>query len=492
MKVLLIEPPIMDYIAGKLQPIAQDKGRESPPYGIYLLSEILKQHGYEAVLADLIASGSNNITPYKEAIETFDLIGIGATSLSWPTAVDVIRQIRGINKEVPIVLGGIHPTMFDYYILKSFPVQFIVRGEGEIALPRLCAALEKNLTLAEVPNLSWWKANNTVVRNPAGDKIRGEALCSFPLPDYSRLPPGIYKGLSIESSRGCAFDCSFCSTSYRLTWRAMPAERFVDRLEAIMPYLDRTKYGVISIVDDEFSTNPRRAMEIAKCLGKRGLLPRLLYDSRANDLLYDGFVDSMSAFTYQFLVGAECGYDEGLKLIGKGTTCENLEKAAGILYERGMSEVADFSFILGLPWESRAEVEKTVAFAAHLHASYGVRILLQWFCQIPGSRLWDEQRRNGQVLESLYDEYGFFRNLYLFRSGVRIQPNDIWEIGNTISQLQWLSNLYYPDRKMIQGAFPPPIARYFPQEFLSSLNNKAGVPSLREVARPQPGGGAPQ
>jgi radical SAM superfamily enzyme YgiQ (UPF0313 family) len=135
----------------------------------------------------------------------------------------------------------------------------------------------------------------------------------------------------------------------------------------------------VHVIDDEFSMNPRRATEIARLIRQRGLKPRLVYDSRATDLLWDGFVENIADFTCQFLVGAECGYDEGLKRIGKGTTCDILEAAASKLAQYGISDRADFSFILGLPWESRIEVERTIRFAMHLYGNYNVRILLQWY-----------------------------------------------------------------------------------------------------------------
>src|SRR5262249_27150574 len=145
----------------------------------------------------------------------------------------------------------------------------------------------------------------------------------------------------------------------------------------------------VHIIDDEFSMNPRRATEIARVIRRRGMKPKLVYDSRASDLLADGFVENIAEFTCQFLVGAECGYDEGLKRIGKGTTCAILETPAQTLRRYGIGDRAVFSFILGLLWETRAEVERTIRFAMHLHGNYNVRVLLQWYCQIPGSRLWE-------------------------------------------------------------------------------------------------------
>jgi radical SAM superfamily enzyme YgiQ (UPF0313 family) len=330
--------------------------------------------------------------------------------------------------------------------------------------------------------LTWISKGGEIVRNPAGPLISGEEIGSFPLPDYDMLPSGIYKCLSIESSRGCAFDCSFCSTSYRQTWRAIPADKFVDRLEAALPYLDRTVGKIVQIIDDEFSTNPRRAIEIARTIRERGIKLNLVFNARATDLLADGFLENMAEFTCQFLVGAESGYDEGLKRCGKGTTCRILEDAAKKLEEHGMAEKADFSFILGLPWETIEEVKKTISFAMNLLSEHGIHPVLQWYSQIPGSRLWDEGRRTQKLHESMYDEVGFFRNMYLTRDGIRLSPQEIWEIWEILCQMRWLAGHLFPRRTVIRFGIPPPIAQYFP---FNSLNTDGGLSNLRELSRPQ-------
>ena len=484
MKVLLIAPPIMDDLFwDRPVSIAMDAVRECPPYGIYLLQAVLRQAQHEAVVADLIADGSNSIDPYLEDLKQCGLVGIAATSMSWPTAVSVIRQVRKLRPEVPIVLGGIHPTMFDFYIMSTFQVEYIVRGEGELAIQALCAALERGSGIEDVPNLSWRDSAGRICRNPIPAKISKTQLGDFPIPDFSKLPMKLYKGLSIESSRGCAFDCSFCSTSYRKTWRGMPAEMFVDRLEQMLPQVARTQLEMIHVIDDEFSMNPKRTIEITEELRRRSLKPVLIYDSRATDLLYDGLIPSIAEFTGQFLVGAECGYDEGLKKIGKGTTTRILEDAAARLHAEGLAGNADFSFVLGLPWETVTEVRKTCQFAAHLFATYGVRILLQWYCQIPGSRLWESDREAGRVNEAMYNNYGFFRDLYLFRSGVRLSPKEVWDVSEMVTALQALAKMRYPDRTMVEYGHPEPIGLYYPQEVMT--HRPDGLASLREVAMPE-------
>ncbi|GHG78967.1 hypothetical protein GCM10018779_59430 [Streptomyces griseocarneus] len=459
-----------------------DAERECPPYGIYLLAAALRSAGHEVVLIDLIAEQSVDLAPHEHELRGCELMGVGATSLSWPSARVVLHQIEKLLPTVPIVLGGIHPTMFDRYVLETSPATYVVRGEGERALLQLCECVAKGGSVADVPGLTWKAPDEKIVRNPVATRIDNEELGAFPVPDYSSLAPNVYKGLAIESSRGCAFDCSFCSTSYRRSWRPIPPEEFVNRLTTVMPHLPLTRYGTTHIIDDEFSMNPRRAVRITEVLRERGLEPWLVYDSRANDLLFPGYVEGMADLTCQFLVGAECGYDEGLKKIGKGTTTEKLRLAAAKLARHGIGERADFSFILGLPWESMDEIRATIRFAAGLHAEFGVRILLQWYLQIPGSRLWEADRAAGLVNESMYNEFGFFRNLYLFRTGVRLSPDEFYEVAQMVEALQRATRVRHPDRRMVEFTFPSAIATYFPVGVMNSRHS--GLVRLREVSRP--------
>jgi radical SAM superfamily enzyme YgiQ (UPF0313 family) len=482
MNVVLIAAPIVDAIDGRLTVVGVDALRECPPLGIYTLAAVLEAHGHDVVIADLILHGTRLVEAFDDDIDRADLVGVGATSMAWPAALDVIRQVRNRRPDVPIVCGGIHPTLFDRYILKAFPVQFVVRGEGEVAIARLCDALANGHDPGGVPNLSWIDSAGRLVRNAIDPKLPTGELADVPLPRWDRLPPGSYKCLAIESSRGCAYDCSFCSTPYRKTWRGLDADVVVARLEHALAHLDRTSAGCVHIVDDEFSLNPARATAIARAIRHRGLQPRLLFDSRARDLLHPDFVPGIAPYAAGLLVGAECGYDEGLERVGKGGTCQTLEQAAKVLADNGIAAITDFSFILGLPWETHVEVRKTIRFATHLFAEYGVHVMMQWYRQIPGSRIWEDARRDFLVHESMYDDYGFFRNLYLFRTSCRLSPREIYEISDMADQLHWLAGLTGRERPSIVHHFPKPIADGFPREMLDV--DDGGLSNLRALAHP--------
>ncbi|MEW6265855.1 MAG: radical SAM protein [Thermodesulfobacteriota bacterium] len=464
MKIILFSTPSMDYKGNKLVPIGYDATRECPPYGLYLLGTILSQNKHEVVVADLVAHGTNDISKFKKEITDSSLLGISATTLSWPTAIDVIDQVRQTSPTVPIVLGGVHPSTFPRYILNRFKVDYIISGEAELSLLKLCDALSGACDLSDVPGLIWKKADGSIIMNLKADRLSEKMLSSSPAPDFSLVPANVYKGLSIESSRGCAFNCSFCSASYRKKWVPLDPERFVDNLEEIMVNLNLTKYNIIYIIDDEFSLNTKRCVEIADTIRKKGINPRMTYDSRVGDI-NPMFLESMKDFTHQILIGAECGYNSGLNKIGKGTSITDIENAAQNLSKYGLAGSTDFSFIVGFPWETRQDIDKTLEYAGYLLAEYGVRILIQWYLQMPASRIWIEFRESEIVHESMYDEYGFFRNLYLFRSGNILKPSEIWELSRVIENIKVLSQLRFPNIKKIDHALPLPIYQYFPENY---------------------------
>lgn len=477
MKITLIASLLLDYIGGTLEPVAMDRARECPPYGVYLLATILRERGHEVVVVDLVAQGALSLAPYDKDIQESSLIGVSATSLSWPCALDCIQSIRRKFPESTIVLGGIHGTMFDEYILSTSPVNYVIRGEGEIALPLLVEALEGKRELCDVPSLST-KNDNSVVRTGLHPPISGDEMCRFPVPDYSKAPLSVYNGLALESSRGCPFNCSFCSTSYRGSWRGIAPEIFVSRVEQVIPYLGKTRMGSLQIADDEFSAHRDRAGEICRLLIKRAPNVRIVFDCRANDLLDEELVAMMAPLARRFLVGAECGYDEGLRRVGKGTTCDRLERAAATLNRNGVSDRCDFSFILGLPWETQDDVLKTINFACKLYAKYSVRLVLQWYCQMPGSTLWDEASAAGKVNASMYDNYGLFGDPYLFLSGIRLTPDEIWEVSDRLAAVKSLARVNHPGETMIQYEVPLPVFHYFKRTALG----EGSATALRNLA----------
>jgi anaerobic magnesium-protoporphyrin IX monomethyl ester cyclase len=93
----------------------------------------------------------------------------------------------------------------------------------------------------------------------------------------------------------------------------------------------------------------------------------------------------------------------------------------------------------------------------------------------------------------MYDEYGFFRNLYLWSTTTSVAPIDLWGIVDIIEKLQWLSDIDSPKHRMIEHSVPFALALYFPKSVLQHVEGKSsGLINLREVSRDSHRVGIPQ
>lgn len=477
---------MMDYNrAGQIVPGGMDALRASPNFGIYLLSAILKQQGYTVTLVDLVAAGNLDITSWTDAILDAAIIGLGSSSFAWPASVALIKMVRRIDPRVPIVVGGVHASLFDRHILRNFPVQFVIRGEGDVALPSLCRCLATKGDPAQVPNLSWVDSDGRIIRNPTAPVLAPQKLGRLPLPAFDQMPAGQYHYLPIESARGCPHRCSFCSTPFRGGWRAVTATCFIDRLARSMPFVPLFMDRQVQIVDDEFTIQPRRTFEIAQALADKGLTPKLRYCSRAGDVTADGFFDLATEFASNVFIGAECGYDAGLRRAQKGITTRQIEAAAERFHEHQIGSRLTLSFMIGLPWETIYEVKKTAVFAVALVHCYGVNVTINWYMQIPGSQLWNDFKRKQPGCETLFDRFGFSANPCLTPANFNLTPEAFREIDEWIEAAKLEAEAAFPGYDLITYTRAGGLARELPRE-----NSLAESPEDRVSGRverpPQP------
>ena len=452
-KTLLISVPLAEWIYGSLLPISMDRIKSSPPLGVYWLAGMLRENGYEADVLDLIAHGQIDAELIWERAGRADVVGISCNSLNWPAARMVTELVRSRYREMPIVLGGIHPTGYPEHVLNVCSADYIIQGEGEIPLLKFLDAMHGKCSFLDVPGLGYRDQDRVVVQ-PNHGLVAVDELENLPDPAYDLLPEGEYETLSIESARGCKFKCTFCSTKFLGSWRGVSAESFVDRMQRLQPYLGRTRYGVFSIIDDLFTLDIERVTEIKDLLAERGMKIQATLDARATDVIRGEVADSLAPITNHMLIGAECGYDEGLRKIAKGCTTKVLEQAAAMLQEVGISNRVVFSFVIGFPFENRKDCERTIHFATKLLMKYNVRIYLQWYNTIPGSKLWGGLRDQGKVDIWMYDDFGFFSNKYLFKAGVPLSNRDIEELSDTIRSINTMLLFSKQADDIIQFARP--------------------------------------
>jgi len=365
MKILLIAPPFGKKIRKKVETY--------PPLGILQLSAYLREKGIESEMQDLTVSE----TPKREIKKIFtendfQVVGISCIIASYKSSVMIARQIKKLKPGIKIILGGIYPTFDDKEILKNNPeIDIIVRGEGELTLWKLLEKLKNNKDFSKILGISFRKGT-VVYRNP--DRPLIDNLDELPMPAYDQLKTLNYfqkiGKFLIITSRGCPYQCSFCSTSnyWRHRWRAKSAEKVLAELEKLVNLGAKN----ILVGDDLFIPDKKRVIEICQGIIRKKLKFKWICSFRANLVDKTLLRWIKKAGCDSIFIGGESGNQKTLNKIDKRQTVEEIIRARQLCKECNVKLV--ISFIIGFPWEKKKEIEDTINLAKQIKADETV-----WF-----------------------------------------------------------------------------------------------------------------
>lgn len=408
MKISFINPAPLAYII--------ERGHETtgsyPPLGILYIMSYLKERGYNCSLIDQHAIK----IPTGRVLERIkkqdpDIVGFNTlTDINMGArAIFIAKIIKKWNPNVIIVFGNCHATFNHDRILKKYPfVDICVRGEGEITFYELVRSLEKNQDLKNILGITY-KKNGKIYVNP--DRPLIKSLDELPFPDrkvleikymsnYGGLNADYGKFTTIQSSRGCTFNCTFCCQSKisRRIWRARSISNVIEELK----HLSSEGYTNLYWVDDNFTNNPRRAIKLFRAIQENKLKFVWVCDQRLdlvnNELLYE----MRRAGCRTISLGIESANQRILNYLNKGITPKIAMDATRKAKKMGIDFIMG-TFVIGLPTETLAEIKKTLYFAQKLDLDYPQ---FHIYGAIPGTEIWDK----------LVDEE-------------KIDPNRYWENG---------------------------------------------------------------
>jgi radical SAM superfamily enzyme YgiQ (UPF0313 family) len=156
-------------------------------------------------------------------VENCDLLGISSNSINWRFARKLSLLARAARPDLRIVLGGIHASLFPEHAIEISSADYVLRGEAEYTFPELVNAITSGKGFEAIAGLTYRDRQEVVRSNPAAPLLTREQLASQPAPAFDLLPENEYHGIAIESARGCAFNCVFCSIPYRRSFRDLSA-----------------------------------------------------------------------------------------------------------------------------------------------------------------------------------------------------------------------------------------------------------------------------
>ncbi len=385
-KIILIEPKSPNLHIYSQYPL--------PRLGLYILGNLMENKGWEV---EIFFEENQKID--FDRIKTANLLGISTITSTAPRAYAIADKVREMN--IPVIMGGPHVTFLTNEALKH--TDYVIRGEGEEALSAFIDAWEKDGDFSKVPNLSYRK-NGKLIHNPLNPFIQD--LDTIPTPDFSKYSfhaksVGSFRTIPIQTSRGCPFNCTFCSVTgmFGRKYRLRSIQNIIEELRR---YNNRKNF--IFFYDDNFAANKKRAKELLRAMIAENFKFKWSTQVRTDVAKDKELLKLMKkSGCYYLYIGLESINPRSLESMEKKQTLEDIIQAVKAI--RRFRIHIHGMFVYGFDDDTWTTVKKTVKFAKKIKLSSTQFLILT---PLPGSRLFKKIVAERRILFkdwSLYDAH---------------------------------------------------------------------------------------
>lgn|SRR3989338_9192837 len=396
--------------------------RLTSPMGLMYLGAMLRKKGYDAKIVDSTCEGyfksriNGEYMTYglsdEEIVQRVrdykpNLVGVTSMfSAQQNNAIHHADLVKSVSNEIPIVLGGIHPSIAPESTIRNNSVDYVIMGEGEHRILSLLEGLNAEKKDFDFDGIAY-KSRVEIVMHPMQNRIKNLDELPLPARDLIEMEKYIQIGVpfapfskeerveQVMTTRGCPFDCNFCSTVQY--WGHSLRTRSVDNILKEFEEL-KTKYGIkeIQFADDNLTIDKNRAKELFRRMKDfefswctpNGLMIQSL-DNEMIDLMAE-------SGAYQVSLAIESGSQRVLKeIVNKRVPEKSIVKGLVDRLHKNKINVHGL-LIVGFPGEKRAEIDETFEYP------YAVGLdSASFFIAYPmlGSRLYYECKKKGYIDE---------------------------------------------------------------------------------------------
>ena len=403
----------------------------TPCLAFAYIAAYVRRRGYECTIVDAIGGGLNRYWPlpnypgYQCQGMTFDeviagippdtdVIGFSAMfSGEWPILRDLIMRVRQHLPRATLVAGGEHITALTEYSLRDCPaLDVCIRGEGEHSFFEVLECLMEGEDAHKVNGVGFLDANGSYVETVGLPRIRD--IDNIPWPEWpagymetfwkAEKSYGVLteRDMPMMVSRGCPFQCTFCSSPSM--WTTRYVLRSVDDVIAEIRYhLSHYKITAIQLYDLTAITKKRWAVEFCQRLISEGIrLNWSLPSGTRSEALDEETLRLLKETGCNYLVYApESGSPRTLKAIKKQISLPALTQS--VLTAKRLGLVVRTNLIIGFPDETRADVFRTVWYGLRLAARGVDEVSINIFSPYPGTELFRDLVAAGKI--SIDDRY---------------------------------------------------------------------------------------
>ncbi len=405
----------------------------TPAIGLAYIAGFAKSLGYPVSIVDAIADGLNRVSPLPQR-ETYVTIGLtveetvaripadsqvigvsGMFSGEWPVVRTMMNAVRARFPDALLVIGGEHSTAVPEFTLRDCPaLDVVVKGEGEATFGDVLETFRNGGDLGEVGGVCYIDDDDVFHDNGALPRIR--EIDTIPRPHW---PEGYMekfwehgksfgvqttRDMPMLASRGCPYQCTFCSSPSMWTTRYVLRD-IDDLMDEIEEYRRRYDITAIQFYDLTAITKKRWIMEFGERLKALGNdFKWSLPSGTRSEALDDETLTLMRDTNCNYLVYApESGAPDTLEAIQKRIKLESITASMRTAKKLGL--VLRANLIIGFPNESRKQIYQTLLYGLKLSAIGVDEVPVFIYSAYPGSKIFKDLLAEGRV--TLDDDYFF-------------------------------------------------------------------------------------
>lgn len=330
----------------------------SLPIGIGTLAGYLLANNKQVKILDDQVTPVNEqiLKEYVKDLSAPYIFGISCFTAGIGRGYQIAQFIKRRYPDSYVIMGGIHPTVLPEEVLNSGYVDIVVRREGDKTIILLYDALKNGKDFTEILGISYRDENNKIIHNQ--DAPLFSDLNLLPLFPYHLFESHIdkYDLGFILSSRGCPYNCIFCSQRQisGRWYRYVEPERVIEELDLL---IHKYQQKDISFFDDNFIIDRERTKRLCDLMYKNGYYKNTVFCCQTRgDAVDDEILEYLKKAGFTTIgFGLETGSERLMKLLNKGETVQQNIKGVRLAKKHGFKVMGNF--ILGLPTETKQERE---------------------------------------------------------------------------------------------------------------------------------------
>ncbi|MBF0326109.1 MAG: radical SAM protein [Alphaproteobacteria bacterium] len=431
----------------------------TPSIAFAYLAGYIRGKGYECAIIDGIAEGLNRVwTPaqfpshrcqglnFEEIIgripQNTDVLAFSAMfSGEWPVNRELIKAVTAAFPKAMVIVGGEHITALTQYSLNDCPeIDVCVRGEGEHTLFEILECVTEGSDWRRVGGISYLDQDGRYVENGTLPRIRDIDEIPWPWWPEGYLEKFWQAGKSfgvltkrdmpMMISRGCPYQCTFCSNARMWTTRYILRD-IEDIIAEVKTYIARYDITAVQLYDLTAITKKAWTMEFGRRLLEEGIhLKWSLPSGTRSEALDDDTLGMLRDIGCNYLVYApESGSPRTLERIKKRVDLAKITQSVVTAKANGL--VLRTNLMIGFPGETRSDIVQTIRYGLKLAWFGADEVSLNLYAAYPGTELFEQLLAAGRLiigdpyflrLTSMYSDYTTFDHM---TTNENISPSEL-------------------------------------------------------------------